>query len=302
MLITVFTPTYNRAHLLPVLYGSLCGQIFSDFEWLIVDDGSTDNTKDIIDSFIKEKKIRINYFWKENGGKHKAINYGVPKAGGELFFIVDSDDKLPSDALKIVADNYEFIRGKNDFAGVCGLKAYFNGDLLPGIINYDVLECKGIDYHYRRGANRGSDIAEYVVRTEVLKEFKFPEYEDENFCAESAVWNPIGNNYKYRYINKVIYLCEFLEDGLSANSLKSRMRCPLGAMSIYKGLCSCNIPIKYKVKSAINYWRFFFCSKKRKDNLIKVYYWPLFPIGFVMHLRDKRLVKKRLRIGRERKI
>ena len=302
MLITIFTPTYNRAPLLPVLYESLCNQTFSDFEWLIVDDGSSDNTENVVDGFITEKMIHISYYKKENGGKHRAINYGITKAEGELFFIVDSDDKLPSDALEIVAENYEHIRGKNDFAGICGLKAYFNGDLLPGIIDYDVLECKGIDYHYRRGSSKGSDIAEYVVRTEVLKQFRFPEYEGENFCAESAIWNPIGNKYKYRYFNKVIYLCEFLEDGLSANSLKSRMRCPLGAMSIYKGLCSCDIPVKYKVKSAINYWRFFFCSNKRKENLIKVIYWPLLPLGLAMHLRDKKLVKRRLKIGRERKI
>jgi len=301
MLITVFTPTYNRAHLLPVLYASLCEQTFNNFEWLIVDDGSTDNTKDIVNGFMAEKLLDIRYFKKENGGKHRAVNYGVPLAKGELFFIVDSDDKLPKDALSIVTENYIPIRDNENFAGVSGLKAYFNGALLPGRIDYEVLDIRGVDYHYRRGSKMGSDIAEYVVKTSVLRKYPFPEYDGENFCAESAIWNPIGNQFKYRYFNKVIYLCEFLEDGLSANSLKARMRCPKGAMYVYEGLSRCDIPMRYKIKSAVNYWRFFFCSIWSYRQLFSSRYLLCAPIGLVMHIMDKWRAKNRLKIGRERK-
>ena len=102
MQITVFTPTYNRAHLLPRLYKSLCAQTCKDFEWVIVDDGSVDDTKSIIDGFINDNSITIRYFCQENGGKHRAINRGVKEAKGNLFFIADSDDTLPEKSIETV--------------------------------------------------------------------------------------------------------------------------------------------------------------------------------------------------------
>lgn len=124
MLITVFTPTYNRAHLLPRLYESLCRQTFTDFEWVIVDDGSVDDTKGLVNKFLVDKTQHstlntntIRYFYQENGGKHRAINRGVKEAQGELFFIADSDDSLPPDALEQVARVYETVRGDESFGG-----------------------------------------------------------------------------------------------------------------------------------------------------------------------------------------
>lgn len=284
MLITVFTPTYNRAHLLPILYHSLLNQTYKVFEWLIIDDGSTDATKDKVRGWIKEGLLDIRYEYQHNGGKHRAINKGVKMAQGELFFIVDSDDKLPVDALSLVNEQYNFIKNKDEFAGVCGLKALFNGELLPGHVNYDVLECKGLDYYHRYG---GSDIAEVVIRTSILRKFPFPEYEDEKFCAESAVWNQIGNQYFFRYFRKVIYLCDFLHDGLSANSLKARMDNPLSAMHLYSELCTFDVPLKVKIKAAINYWRFYCCNKGKVCPRISLTYFPLFLIGYMLHIKDK---------------
>ena len=102
MMITVFTPTYNRGNLLKRLYDSLCNQSFKDFEWLIVDDGSKDDTETVIANFIAQQKLVINYLKQENGGKHRAINKGVKEAKGEYFFIADSDDRLPKEALMLV--------------------------------------------------------------------------------------------------------------------------------------------------------------------------------------------------------
>lgn len=300
MTITVFTPAYNRARLLPVLYNSLCDQTFRDFEWLIVDDGSSDNTEDVVKTFIEERKLNIVYFKKQNGGKHTAVNYGVQRANGELFFIVDSDDKLPNDSLELVAKYYEPIKENHEFAGVCGLKAYFNGDLLPGSINYEVFDCRGLDYSYRCGSLAGGDIAEIIVKTEIIKKYPFPEFVGEKFCAESAIWEPIGEIYKFRYFNKTIYLCEFLEDGLSANSLRSRMSCPLSAMYIYSNRCTFDIPIKEKIKSAINYWRFYFCNKKDVYPKIQYIYKVFFLLGLIFHIADLKRSRRRLKIGRER--
>ncbi|MGI6223221.1 MAG: glycosyltransferase family 2 protein [Prevotella sp.] len=104
MLFSIFTPTYNRSKLLPRLFESLLRQNLKDFEWLIVDDGSTDETHTIIENFMRHSYFPIRYFFKENGGKHRAINYGVKNAEGELFFIADSDDLLLPNSLQIVAD------------------------------------------------------------------------------------------------------------------------------------------------------------------------------------------------------
>ena len=106
-MITVFTPTYNRKKELSNLYNSLLSQTYKDFEWLIVDDGSKDDTKSLINKFKTEKKIRINYIYKENGGKPSAYNVGLINAKGEIFLCVDSDDIISSDALKIIYDDYK---------------------------------------------------------------------------------------------------------------------------------------------------------------------------------------------------
>ena len=102
MTITVLTPTYNRAKLLDRLYQSLCQQTYQDFEWIVVNDGSKDDTDEVVQSFIAEKKINILYIKQENGGKHRAINRGVKEAKGKLFFTIDSDDCLTKDAVEKV--------------------------------------------------------------------------------------------------------------------------------------------------------------------------------------------------------
>jgi glycosyltransferase involved in cell wall biosynthesis len=124
MLITVFTPTYNRAKLLKRLYDSLCVQTFTDIEWLIIDDGSVDNTEKIVNGFIAENKIGIRYIKQRNGGKHRAINHGVREAKGELFFIVDSDDWLPEDSLETINKYYQGIKDDKSFAGISGLDGF----------------------------------------------------------------------------------------------------------------------------------------------------------------------------------
>ena len=117
-LATVFTPTYNRARLLKRLYESLKEQSDKDFEWIIVDDGSKDNTEEVVQGFIKEKSIPIKYLKKENEGKHIAINVGCDMAEGELFFIVDSDDYIPKEAIEEVKRDWKKYRNNTGIAGL----------------------------------------------------------------------------------------------------------------------------------------------------------------------------------------
>ena len=118
---TIFTPTYNREYTLSRLYDDLKKQTYKDFEWLIVDDGSTDNTEELVKKFIDEDILDIRYIKKKNGGKHTAINTGVKNANGEFFFIVDSDDGLMPNSMDLVIQEWDKLEDKSEFCGVVGL-------------------------------------------------------------------------------------------------------------------------------------------------------------------------------------
>lgn len=296
--ITVFTPTYNRAHLLPRVYKSLC-ELDLDFnfdfnsnqkfEWLIVDDGSTDNTREIVEEIHSKHTapFAIRYIYKRNGGKHTAVNVGVQEAKGELFFILDSDDYLPSDALKIVAEEYAKVKDDASIGGVAGLDRFADGRTVGNGLPCDSIDCNAMDIRYKHHVT--GDMKE-VFRTEVLKEFPFPEIEDERFCPEQLVWFRIAQKYKLHYFNKPIYIAEYQDGGITAGITRARMKSPVATMMCYAELNGYDVPFKQKVKAAINYWRFAFCAKKR-DVKIKGWGNLLAPLGFLMHLNDKRKVK-----------
>ena len=127
-MITIFTPTYNRAEFLAPLYDSIKNQSSKDFEWVIVDDGSTDNTYSAVAEIINshDGSFPIRYFKKPNGGKHTAINMGVNVEEGELFLILDSDDELPPTAIETIEKRYKMIMANKTLSGVCGYMAHRN--------------------------------------------------------------------------------------------------------------------------------------------------------------------------------
>ena len=285
-MITIFTPTYNRGHLLQRLYESLCHQTFNDFEWIIIDDGSVDNTEDVVKTFLSENLINIRYIKQDNGGKHRAINHGVRVAKGELFFIVDSDDQLPSDSLYIISRTYKAVRSDKSFAGISGLDSSIDGKIIGTGLPIDYIDCSTLDIEYKYCIT--GDLAE-VFRTDVLKEFPFPEIDGEKFCPEDLVWHRIALKYKLRYINKVIYYAEYQDDGLTSKIIRIRMNSPMASITYYSELTLMNIPFVQKIKSAINYWRFRFCYKGKDiiPVISKIWIWTA-PLGLLMHLNDLR--------------
>lgn len=285
-MITVFTPTYNRAYLLPKLYKSLCNQTFNDFEWIVIDDGSQDNTIELLKEWEQEARIHLIHDEQPNGGKHRAINKGVNIAHGELFFIVDSDDQLPPDSLEKINIQLQYIKDDPSFAGICGIKAYFDGSEVGGKSFFDIIECNSLDFRYKYQVS--GDMAE-VFRTEILKEFPFPEIAGEKFCPEALVWNRIATKYKIRYFHENVYLCDYLPDGLTAKIVKIRMQSPIASCLCYSELSAMQIPIKYKIKAAINYWRFFFCHSPHHKPKISIFWTFMAPIGLLMHLKDIKL-------------
>lgn len=216
--ITVFTPTYNRAYIIKNLYDSLIRQTFTDFEWLVVDDGSTDHTEKLIKEFILEKRVEIRYFKKENGGKHTATNKGIEEAHGRIFFIVDSDDHLKVNALERIIYWEKTLEGQEKFAGVSGLRCYPDETVigekwmyLSSYIDATILKKK--KYHLT------GDKAE-AYYTDILKKFyPIPVYEGENDVEIGVLWNRIGaGGYMIRWFDESLYVCEYLDDGLSKNS------------------------------------------------------------------------------------
>lgn len=282
MIITVFTPTYDRGYCLGILYQSLCDQTFRDFEWVIVDDGSKDNTKELVYKWMLEGRIPIHYLYKENGGKHRAINVGLQNASGELFFIVDSDDYLPERSLETIHNYYLQVKDNDLFCGVCGLKCYPDGKPTTGYFPSDVVDWYFINRKY------AGDTA-VVFKTEIAKQYSFPDYPGEKFCAESLMYNRIGSKYLLRYFNENVYVCEYLPDGLSASSVKNRRNSPTYATQIYFELMRMSVNWKKKIKSAINFWRFFIYVPNLKHLFIRglpLWSFLFSPFGLIMSIKD----------------
>ena len=283
MLITVFTPTYNRAHLLPRLFESLQRQTFQDFEWLVVDDGSTDGTENL--PFFKEEHegFPIRYIRQENGGKHRAINRGIKEAKGELFLILDSDDSLPEVSLERIAFYYQQIKDNFSFGGVCGYMAHHDGTVIGHGNDALLLDVNTLELRYKYHVQ--GDMCE-VFRTSVLKEFSFPEIDRERFCPEALVWNRIAQKYRLHVFHEVVYFRDYLDGGLSDKIVRIRMESPVASMMTYAEMLGYDIPLREKVKSAINYWRFRLCSKAQNKPQIPWYWHWTMPLGWLMHWRD----------------
>lgn len=287
MLISVITPSYNRAALLPRLYKSLCDQTCQDFEWIVVDDGSTDNTKDVMASLTSDNSMAfpIRYIRKENGGKHTAVNRGVKEAKGQLVMIADDDDLLPSVAIDIIKKSWADVDPQPSVGGIAGLDINKRtGGIIGSGLPEEHILCNAIDVRYKYHVT--GDLKE-VFRTDVLREFPFPEINGEKFCPEQLVWFRIAQKYSLFYINKPIYIAEYQTDGLTASITRARMRSPRASMLTYAELTTYRVPFMVKVKAAINYWRFWYC--RRPDTVIPPirhrWYW-LKPLGWGMHRRD----------------
>lgn len=218
MRITVFTPTYNRGYTIERLYRSLQRQVFDDFEWIVIDDGSNDNTEALFQTFLRTKnQFPITYKKVSNGGKHRAINIGVQMAQGELFFIVDSDDYLTDRALEEIDKIEKSIpeSEKSLFAGVCGQRGYSADQQIGKTFQGEILDITSLE---RQKYGISGDKAE-VFYTQIMKDHPFPSFENEKFITECVVWDKIAiEGHKLRFFNAIIYITEYLPDGLTAHS------------------------------------------------------------------------------------
>ncbi|MED4006494.1 glycosyltransferase family 2 protein [Priestia aryabhattai] len=225
--LTIFTPTYNRGYIIRNCYESLCRQSNKDFLWLIVDDGSTDNTEDIINSFINEDKIKIIYHKQKNSGKHVAHNKGVLMCETEMFVCVDSDDYLSVDAVQIIHETWPNIENDKSLAGIIALRGE-DAQQAIGTRMPRNIERSSILNLYEKYKFKGDTIL--IFKTAILKKYLFPVFEGEKFVTEAVVYDQISQKYDMKLVDKVLYLCEYLDDGYSKNILSVHKKNPKGYM------------------------------------------------------------------------
>lgn len=226
-LVTVFTPLYNRKDLLLRLYESLQAQTCRSFEWLIVDDCSSDGSYELAKELEeREDRFPIRVFRAErNGGKHRAVNLGVAQARGWMFFIVDSDDALAPEAVEKILDWEKTIRDDRSFAGLGFQKGDLSGKLVGTTFPGHTCDCTSLE----REEHRISGDKAEVFYTSVLRRYPYPEFEGERYLTPAVVWDRIAHDgLKIRWINEMIYLCEYQPDGLTANWDKNMANNPEG--------------------------------------------------------------------------
>lgn len=216
--LAIITATYNRAYTLPRLYESLKKQTVKKFRWLIIDDGSNDNTETLVKKWISEGLLDIEYLKKRNGGKHTALNLGIANILEEYTFMLDSDDYIVDDAVESILEWISEIDGKSDLIAVSGLRGYKENNSLSVLgqfpVNKRYVDATNLQ---RRTKFLMGDKAE-IYKTEVLKKYPFSEYENEKFLPEDVVFNKIAlEGLKVRWYNKIITISEYLPDGLTAS-------------------------------------------------------------------------------------
>lgn len=250
-MITVLTPTFNRGGGLQSLWDSLQKQTVKDFEWLVVDDGSTDGTKNLITKLQEKSDFPIRYIYKSNGGKHTALNVGIQTIRSELTFIVDSDDCVTDDAVESILKIHKKYRSQNNICGYAFLRAFPDGKVNGKKFDVDEKIGSYIDVRVN-GDDTGADKAE-VFKTHCLKEFPFPEYPNEKFLGEDLVWVRMARKYEMVHINKAIYVGNYLEDGLTNNRRKHNIASPIGCMHRAEEFMESDLKTRYRIKGGLQY-------------------------------------------------
>lgn len=248
--LTIITPTYNRANCLEACWESLRAQTNRDFQWLIVDDGSTDSTPETIERIKAEcGDIQVDCLRKENGGKHTALNAAHPHIRGKYVVILDSDDSFVPDAVSEILDAWTRYETDPDVGRIIFLKGYDTDSPICYVKNEDVpvdTLCEP------RIPVTGRDCCD-TFRAELFVKYPFPVFPGEKFIGEGAAFFPMELESKGVYINRVIYLCEYREDGLTRAGRKMRLQNPLGGMYNSRIYMHPKLPMKRRLEKGMLY-------------------------------------------------
>lgn len=299
-LFTVVTPTYNRAHTLGRVYASLCEQAWTDFEWVIVDDGSTDSTRALVLDWQSEARFPIHYVWQKNQHKKTAFNRGVRKAAGELVVALDSDDSLDKEALAAMMTAWYGIppSERHRYVAITGLCARPDGSIVGDRYPEDVFDASVLDMTFKyqiTGEKFG------CMRTDVLLKFPFPE-EIAGFVPESLVWRAIARaGYLTRFVNQVFRVYYDSADSLSRQGREGQQHALGLWMLAQDTVVECLPWFRYKpydfLMAAARYTRFYLHlrsaslpqprGRRLRGAAARLLVYAMWPVGAALYMRDR---------------
>lgn len=281
--LTVFTPAFNRAYTLHKCYESLKRQSSKDFEWLVIDDGSTDNTRELVCRWQKEADFKIKYIYKKNGGMHTAHNEAYENISTEINVCIDSDDYLTDDAVEIIIDEWKKVRS-DKVAGLGALNVFESGKVIGTKFPEELKKSKYFDIYNKYGV---SGDKKFIYRTDLIKEYPYPEFEGEKYVGLDYKYKKLDEKYELALVNKVVCVVEYMEDGSSKNMLKQYINNPRGwCFFRLENLKIPNTSWKYKFKECVHYVASsLIIGNKRfiRENPYKVTTIIALPFGWVLH-------------------
>jgi len=223
MFLSICTPTYNRRYTLERVYKSLLNQNVKSFEWIIVDDGSTDKTKVLVNKFIREDKINIRYIFQNNQGKHIALNKGMEIAEGELFTCLDSDDWLYPNSINIIKKEREKVRNDKNIVGIISLDSYENEKIIGDKFPRHLKKANWINLIYKYKVLGDKD---YYFRTKEIKKIQFPSYSNNKHMPPGYQYWILSKSFDFYLLNRPTKYVEYLEDGISRNKYNKYIVAP----------------------------------------------------------------------------
>ncbi|MBD3107692.1 glycosyltransferase family 2 protein [Bacillus sp. AGMB 02131] len=282
--LTVFTPTYNRAYSLHLCYESLLRQTSKEFKWLIIDDGSTDTTKQLVEKWVTEAPFEIEYVYQENQGMHGAHNTAYEHINTELNVCIDSDDYMADDAVEKIVRFWRKY-GSEKYSGIVALDATTDNQILGSRLPEEITSSTLFDLYQKQGVTGDKKL---IYRTELTKQYPYPLFENEKYVGLTYKYFKIDQQYELLVMNEIVCYVEYLPDGSSLNMYKQYRNNPQGFSFFRKELMK--LPFGstiYKFRQAIHYVSSSLMMKNKrlvKDSPKKLLTLYALPFGYILFL------------------
>lgn len=297
-LLTVFTPAYNRAHTLNKCYESLKRQTCKDFKWLIIDDGSTDNTKELVELWKNENNdFEIKYIYQKNQGMHGAHNTAYENIDTELNICIDSDDYLTDFAVEEIKNHWNKVKCDN-LSGIIGLDSYKDGKIIGDKFPENMKTTTVFDFYYNKRLTGDKKI---VYRTELTKMYPYPIFEGEKYVGLAYKYYKLDEKYELSTLNKVLCVVEYLEDGSSVNMFKQYINNPRGfAFYRRENMANSKASFKYSFQQCVHYVSSSILSRNSKflkESPKKVMTLMAIPFGVILYLYIMKNVSQKMKLS-----
>lgn len=289
ILLTVVTPTYNRAYILHRCYESLINQTYKSFIWMIIDDGSTDNTEELVNKWINNGKINIIFYKKENGGKASALNFALDRIDTDYWVCLDSDDTFSHNAVELALQELDEIKNNAKYCGILALRNTPNGNILGGKqIPEEVNETTVMEIQDKY--NIRSEFIQFY-KTKITLQYRFPQIPGEKFISPEYLAREINRRYKFKVSRNIFCYCQYLPDGLTKNKLDVIKKNPKGYTLIKRQSFELAEGFMAKSKHCLMYIAGCIlsgdknCIRHSPDKLMTVLYYPLGWLAYLIRFR-----------------